>query len=268
VSPSYFRAMRIPIRSGRAFDERDLNQPVVIINETMARRFWPDRNPIGVKFITGPWGPNPTWSTIVGVAADVKQFGLDSEPSLDVYYPALVPLSIVVHTARSPRALIGTIRASIERADTDVSVSEIRTMDEVVAESAATRRWTMLLLTLFAALATGLALVGVYGIASWSVMQRTREIGIRMALGADPRQVRAMVVRTGLKLCVLGLAIGLAGALALRFVLATLVFEVSTADPSIYSAAAAMMIAAALVACYLPASRASRVDPLRAIRWE
>jgi putative ABC transport system permease protein len=267
VSPDYFRAMHIPIHAGRAFDDRDLNQPVVIINETMARRFWPGQNPVGIRFITGPWGPNPTWSTIVGVAGDVKQFGLDSEPSFDVYYPALAPLSIVVRTEANPMSLTGAVRAGIRAADADVALSEIRTMDDALVESAAARRWTVSLLASFAVLATVLALVGVYGIVSWSVTQRTREIGIRVALGASSRDVLGDVLGRGIRLSALGLGIGLAGAFALRRVLANLVFGVSPSDPAVYAGVSALMFAVALAACYLPARRASRVDPLAALRW-
>ncbi|HUB80603.1 MAG TPA: ABC transporter permease [Bryobacteraceae bacterium] len=268
VSPSYFRMMSIPIRSGRAFDERDLNQPVVIINENMARRFWPGRDPVGLRFVTGPWGPNPTWSTIIGVAGNVKQFGLDSEPSFDLYYPALDPLTIVVHTPGNPKALIGPVRAAIQAAAPEIPVSELRTMDQVVEESAATQRWTMSLLAAFAALAMGLALVGIYGVVSWSVAQRTREIGIRMTLGASPNAVVGEALGSGMRLSAAGLALGLLAAFLLRRSLATLVFDVSPSDPLIYAGAAALMFAVALAACYIPARRASRVDPLIALRWE
>jgi predicted permease len=268
VSPDYFSVMRIAIRSGRAFDERDLNQPVVIINETMARRFWPGNDAIGEKFITGPWGPNPTWSTIIGVVADVKQFGLDSEPSLDFYYPALVPSSIIVHTAGNPESLLGPVRAAIQSVDADIAVSEIRTMDQMVEESASSRRWTMALLASFAALAMALALIGIYGVMSWSVAQRTREIGIRMALGASSEEVVGEILGRGIKLSTAGLAIGLVCAFALRGVLASLVFDVSPSDPLIYAGVAALMFAVALAACYIPARRASRVDPMIALRWE
>ncbi|HKW98419.1 MAG TPA: ABC transporter permease [Bryobacteraceae bacterium] len=268
VSPEYFRAMRIPILSGRAFTERDLNQPVVMINEAMARRFWPDKNPVGLKFITGPWGPNPTWSTIIGVVADVKQFGLDSEPSLDLYYPALAPLSIVVRTAGNPASLIGAVRSAIHGADADVAISEIRTMDAVVAESAAARRWTMALLASFAALAIVLALVGIYGVVSWSVTQRTREIAVRVALGASSREIISDVLRRGIQLSALGIAAGLVGAFLLRRVLASLIFGVSPSDPLVYAGVSAVMFAVALAACYVPARRASRVDPMVALRWD
>jgi putative ABC transport system permease protein len=268
VSPDYFRIMRIPIRSGRAFDERDLNKPVVIINETMARRFWSGRDPVGVRFITGPWGPNPTWSTIIGVAGDVKQFGLDSEPSLDLYYPALDPLSIVMHTPGNAKSLIAPVRAAIQSAAPEIPVSEVHTMDQVVEESAATQRWTMSLLAAFAALAMGLALVGIYGVVSWSVTQRTREIGIRVTLGASPEAVVSEVLGHGIRLSATGLAIGLTSAFLLRRYLASLVFVVSPSDPLTYAGAAALMFAVALTACYIPAHRASRVDPLIALRWE
>jgi putative ABC transport system permease protein len=268
VSPDYFRIMRIPIRFGRAFDERDLNQPVVIINETMARHFWPGRDPVGVRFITGPWGPNPTWSTIIGVAGDVKQFGLDSEPSHDLYYPALDPLTIVVHTAGNPKLLVAPARAAIQSADPEIPVSEIRTMDQVLEESAATQRWTMSLLAAFAGLAMALAVVGTYGVVSWSVTQRTREIGIRVTLGATPKAIVGEVLGHGIRLSAVGLAIGLICAFLLRGSLASLVFDVSPSDPLIFTGVAALMFTVALAACYVPARRASRVDPLIALRWE
>jgi len=268
VSPQYFSAMRIPILSGRAFSDRDLNQPVVIINESMARQFWPGRDPVGLKFITGPWGPNPTWSTIVGVVGDVKQFGLDSEPSLDFYFPALGLFSVVVHTTGDPEALIGPVRREIQSVDPELPVSEVRTMDQVLDESASSRRWTMAMLAAFAGLALVLAMVGIYGVMSWSVAQRTREIGIRVALGADSGNVLAMVIGYGLSLSALGLAIGLAGAFALRRFLASLVFDVSPSDPLIYAGVAVLMLAVAMAACYVPARRASRVDPLIALRCD
>jgi putative ABC transport system permease protein len=268
VSPDYFRTMRIPLRSGRTFAERDLNDPVVIVNETMARRFWPGEDPVGRKFVTGPWGPNPTYSTIIGVAGDVKNFGLDSEPSMDLYFPSLTPSYLVVKSSGDPALLAGAVRREIRAIDPDVPVSDVRTMDDVLAQSARSRRWTMALLSVFAGLALLLALIGIYGVMSWLVSQRTREIGIRVALGAGRGQVVGMVIRYGLRLSAIGASIGIGGAFALRRVLSGLVFEVSTADPLIYGAVAMAMFAVALLACYIPARRAARVDPLIALRWE
>jgi len=268
VSPGYFAAMGIHLRSGRPFDERDLNQPVVMINETMARHFWPGKNPVGLKFITGPWGPNPTWSTIVGVVGDVKQFGLDSEPSLDLYYPALLPSTIVVHTSGDPASLATPVRAAIQAVDPEIPVSQIRTMEQIVAESAESRRWTMALLASFAALALALALVGIYGVMSWSVVQRTKEIGIRVALGASSREVVGEILAAGMTLSAIGIAIGSIGTLALSRVLAGFVFDVSPFDPLIYAGVATLILLVALAACFVPARRASRVDPLVALRWE
>jgi predicted permease len=268
VSPDYFRAMRIPMRSGRPFHESETNDPVVIVNETLARRYWPGRDPVGLKFVTGPWGPNPSWSTVVGVAGDVKQFGLDSEPSLDLYFPSLIPTYLVVKTAQDPLLLAAAVRRITHEIDPDLAISEVQTMEQVLAKSARSRRWTMALLGVFAALALVLALVGIYGVMSWSVSLRTREIGIRMALGARSGHVLGAVIRSGLKLSAMGLVVGTAGAFALRGVLAGLVFGVSTADPLIYGSVALLMLAVAILACYLPARRASRVDPLIALRWE
>jgi len=268
VSPDYFRTMRIPLRSGRTFDERDLTGGDVIINETMARRFWPGRDPVGLKFITGPWGANPTYATILGVVGDVKQFGLDSEPTFDLYIPALAPRAVLVRTAADPATLAASVRRELRAVDPEIPIEDVRTMDEVLAGSARSRRWTMALLVAFAALAVTLSLVGIYGVMSWSATQRTREMGIRMALGASRGNLFALVLGQGLKLCAMGLAGGLAGAWIFRRLLASLVFEVATFDAATYIAAAGLMLAAGLVACYLPARRAGRVDPLIALRWE
>lgn len=268
VSPDYFRTMRIPLRSGRTFTEADLKDSVAIVNETLARRFWPGQDPVGLKLATGPLGPNPSYSTIIAVAGDVKNFGLDSEPSMDLYFPSFTPTYLVVKAAGDPLSLAEAVRREIHAIDSDLPISDLRSMDDVLAQSARSRRWTMAILAVFAGLALVLALVGIYGVMSWSVAQRTREIGIRMALGAKRGQVLGMVIRYGMKLSAVGLVIGIAGALALRQVMAGLVFEVSTADPMIYAAVALLMLIVALLACYVPARRAARVDPLVALRWE
>ena len=208
------------------------------------------------------------YSTIIGVAGDVKDFGLDSEATMDEYFLSLSPKFLAVRTSANPESLAAAVRREVQAAVPDVPIAEVRTMDEIVGQSTRSRRWTMTLLAGFATLALVLALVGIYGVMSWSVAQRTREIGIRMALGAGHRDVLRMVIRYGMKLSAAGLAIGAAGALALRRVIAGLVFEVSPADPAIYLAVALLMLTVALLACYVPARRASRVDPLIALRYE
>ena len=268
VSQTYFADLGIPLRSGRVFTESDLPNPVVIINETFARRFWPGRDPVGQKLVTGPWGPNPFYSTVIGVVGDIKQFGLDSEPTLDLYFAGLAPSFLIVKTGADPLTLAAAVRREVNAIDAAVPVSDIRTMDEVLSASARSRRWTMALLVAFAGLALVLALIGIYGVMSWTVAQRTREIGIRMALGAARGQVLAMVIRYGIKLSLIGLALGVVGAFAVRQVLATQVFGISTADPWIYGGVGILMIAVSLLACYVPARRAARVDPLIALRWE
>ncbi len=268
VTPDYFRAMQVPLLSGRSFTEQDLNQPVVLINETLAHRFWPNRNPVGLKFITGPWGPNPSWSTIIGVAADVKQFGLDSEPSMDIYFPAVAPNYLIVKTTGNPLAIANAVRRDIRAIDSEVAISDVRSMEEIALESARTRRWTMGLLAAFAGLALVLAIVGIYGVMSWAVAERTRELGIRMALGAQARDMLQMVVRDGMKLSFAGAALGLAGAFSLRHVLSRLVFGVSTADPLIYTVVPMLMLVVGLFASYIPARRAATIDAVRALYSE
>ena len=268
VSPEYFRAMGIRVRSGRPFTRRDLDQPVVVINETMAHRFWPGQDAVGQRFVIGPWGPTPAWSTIIGVAGDVKQFGLDSEPTMDIYFPTLSPKYLIVRTAADPASLAVPVQRELQAIDPALAISDVRTLSELLSESSDSRRSTTALLSAFAALALILALVGIYGVTSWAVSQRTREIGIRMALGAGRGRVLRMVLLSGARWSALGLALGLAVSLAFRRVLTGLVFGVSTADPWVYAAAPLVLILAAMLACYLPARRASRVSPLTALRWE
>jgi putative ABC transport system permease protein len=266
VSPDYFQAMGIPLRSGRAFTERDLNQPVAIINETMARRYWPGRDPVGQKYISGVWGPAPQYSTIIGVAGDVKEIGLDSEPTDDEYFPFLGAAYVIVRAEGDAAWLGPAVRRAIHDVDPELPVADVRTMQRIVAESAQNKRWTLILLGAFAALALGLALVGIYGVMAWSVARRTREIGIRVALGAAPRRIAWLVIADGAKLCAIGSAIGIVGAIGARRVLASLVFGVSTADPWVYGAVIVLMAGVAIAACYLPARRAGRVDPTEALK--
>lgn len=268
ASPDYFKAMQISLKSGRTFTERDLNQSVVIINETMAKRFWPGRNPVGLKFINGPWGPQPSWATIVGVVADVKQFGLDSEPSFDLYYPSLAGQYLIVKTSGDPLSLKGAVQKSIRSVAPELAISDVRSMGEIARTSARTRRWTMGLLVAFASIALLLALVGIFGVTAWSVAQRTREIGIRMALGAERSQVLLLFLRHGLKLTLAGLGCGILASFALRRTLANLVYGVSTGDPVIYISVSVLMLVVALLACYVPARRAAKVDPLVSLRYE
>ena len=187
---------------------------------------------------------------------------------MDLYFPSLTPSYLVVKSSSAPDTLAGAVRREIRAIDPDLPLSDLRTMDDILAQSARSRRWTMALLAVFAALALLLALIGIYGVMAWLVAQRTREIGIRIALGASRGQILGMVIRYGFGLSAVGMAVGIAGAFALRRVLSGLVFEVSTADPLIYAVVAVLMLAVALLACYVPARRAARVDPLIALRWE
>jgi ABC-type antimicrobial peptide transport system permease subunit len=200
--------------------------------------------------------------------SDVKQFGLDSESSFDIYYPSLAGQYLIVKTTGNPLALAAIVERTLHSIDPELAISDIRSMDEIARESARTRRWTMSLLAIFASLAFLLALIGIYGVMSWSVAQRTREVGIRMALGAQRRQVLTLVLRYGLKITSLGLGLGILASFALRHALSSLVYGVSTGDPLIYASVPALMFAVALLACYLPARKASTVDPLISLRYE
>ena len=270
VATDYFRTMGIPLLRGRDVQPSDDdNAPkVAVINETAARRFWPDEDPVGKRFSLG----DEDWIEVVGVAGDVRHYGLETEPRAETYLPyrqAPFPLmTFVLRTEQAPLALSSAARQEIFAVVSDLPVDKIRTMEQFVAASVSQPRFHSLLLAIFAGSAILLAAVGIYGLMSYSIGQRQHEIGIRMALGADPRRVLRLVVRQGLLLTAGGLVAGLVGALALSRLLSQLLFQVSSADPLTYAGVASLLFSVSLLATYLPARRASRVDPLVALRHE
>ncbi len=273
VTEDYLRTMGIPLVAGRAFTAADTLQttPVVMVNQTMARRFWPDDDPLGKRIRFGE--PNDPVYTIVGVVGDIKHLGLADNESAAIYQPHaqkrfawLRWMSIVVRADTAPRGLIAAIRGRIAEVDRAQPAYDIATMDQLLSESVMRPRFSTFLFSLFALLALMLAAVGLYGVMSYAVAQRTHEIGLRMALGAQVRDVLKLIVGRGMTLTVLGLVIGLAGAIAFTRVLKTLLFNVSTTDPLTFASVAGLLLGVALFACYVPARRAAKLDPLVALR--
>ena len=271
-SPDYFRAMRIPLVRGRLFDERDTDKspPVVIINETFARRFWPDEDPLGKRVsLSGPKGP---WSEVVGVARDTRHQRLEAEAGLQAYRPyAQSPIPYVALVARSdsdPSAVAGSIKSEVLALDAGLPVYAVRPMREVIHRTLAPRRLQLTLLGVFAAIALTLAAVGIYGVMSYTVSQRRHEIQIRMALGAQVGDVLTLVIGQGMRLALSGLALGLTGAFGLTRLIESLLYGVSAADPRTYIEIALLLTTVSLAACYLPARRATRLGPSGSMRSE
>jgi putative ABC transport system permease protein len=277
TSPDYFASLGIPLKRGRFFAETDsaAAPPVVLITESAARQFFPNEDPIG-KVITLGWGrrgvTRRAGGQVVGIVGNVKDAGLDEPNPPQIYLPyrqwPVSAMTMILKTAVPPMSLADAVRHEVYAIDGNLPVSNVSTLDAVVAKSISQQRFYMLLLTLFAAVALVLAAVGIFGVLSYAVSQRTREIGIRMALGAHGRSVVSMVVRQAMVLVACGVGIGVALGLFLSQILAEMLFGVTPTDPATFAAVAAVLGAVALLASYVPARRASRVDPIVALRAE
>jgi len=276
VEGDYFRVMRISSLSGRDFTAQDNeNAPQVgIINQSLARRFFKEENPLG-KRVRWARSERINWITIIGVVGDIKHFGLDEpeEPALYTPYPQSGIawkrwMYLVVRSEGDPASLAQAVKSRVWRVDGQIPVTKARTMVEVMGASVEARRFNMFLLGVFAAVATLLAAVGIYGVMSYAVAQRTREIGVRIALGARPRDVIRMVVSRGMLLTSIGAAAGLGLSLALTRLMSGLLFGVGAKDPLTFVSGSALLAGVALLACYIPARRATKVDPLIAIKYE
>jgi putative ABC transport system permease protein len=272
ITPDYFRAMGVPLRKGRVFDERDREgaPPAVIVNEAFARRYLAGEEALGKRLRLGI---NNIEGEIVGVVGDIRASNLATEPSPEYYIPhALVPFgdaSLVVRTTTDdPAALAPALRSVVGELDREQPLYDVRTMETLLARSVARERFSMTLIAVFAALAMALASVGIFSVMSFLVAQRTHEIGIRMALGAQRRDILRLVVGHGMTLTVVGLVVGLVGSFFLTRLMEGLLYQVSAKDPAVFAGIPLLLAAVALAACYLPARRATRVDPMVALRYE
>ncbi len=268
VSPEYFSTMGIPLIQGRVLAPADVKIPNIVIGEKMARRFWAAGDAIGHRINLCSLYSQPCWYSILGVVGDVHQFGLNAPLTFDVYFPGGWTNTFVIRTSVAPSLLVPSIRELIHKFDPALPVSHVLTMDQVLSDSLSQQRFSTLLLGAFAALGLLLSAVGVYGVLSYAVGERTNEIGVRMALGAEPRDVVALVIRHGAKVSAAGITLGLAGALALTRLLSNLLYGVSATDPITFVGVVVILFGVALLACYVPARRAMRVDPMVALRHE
>jgi putative ABC transport system permease protein len=273
ITPSYLQAMRIQLIKGRFFTEADHEKAasVAIVNETLARRYWPDQDPIGKRIRSGFEGKE--WVPIVGVVADVKEQSLDAPTHLEMYRPYeqapfASTMTLMVRTEAEPTTLAAAIRNEVWAVDKDVPVARIQPLTQVISESLSKPRSTMLLLAIFAGVALVLGSIGIYGVVAYSVVERTHEIGIRMALGARPSNVLRMVIGQGMSLTLAGVTVGLGGAFAASRALESLLFGVGTTDAATFVGVALLLGLVALLACWIPARRATKVDPIVALRYE
>ncbi|MGH9768528.1 MAG: FtsX-like permease family protein, partial [Blastocatellia bacterium] len=272
VMPNYFRTLGIPFVAGRDFTEQGAGgaSSEAVINEAMARRYFPNEDPIGKRISLG--APGPPWLTVVGVVKDVPQRGLESEPGHDWYFPysrlPSLDACLLLRTSGDRMSLASAVRGQISAIDKDQPVTAIKTMNEVIASTTAPRRFNTLLLAIFAAVALTLAATGIYSVISYSVTQRTQEVGIRMALGAKPGDVVRLILKQGMALTLVGVAAGVLGALAAARVMSGLLYGVTATDPVTFTAISLLLTIVAMLACYLPARRAARVEPIAALRHE
>ena len=275
VSAGYFNVLRVPFVSGRAFTESDrAGAPgVVIISEALSRRYFRNQDPVGKRMrIGGPERPDMPWLEIVGVVKDVKYDGLRGSTEPAYYLPyAQMPArgqDIVIRTAGDPLSILPMVRAEINAIDPAVPILRATTLDERMSEAVGEPRFQTTLLLVFSSIALVLAAVGIYGVLSYSISLRTHEIGVRISVGASRGDVLRMVIGEGMALATIGITLGIIGSLALTQLLATMLFEVSPHDPATYAGVSLVMAAVTLLACFIPAGRATRVDPIVALRNE
>jgi predicted permease len=286
ISPGYFEVFKIPVRQGRTFNDRDTaaSTPVAIINEAMAKQYWPKANPLNDRIIIGK-GVMREFAAegerqIVGVVADIKSNGLDSEPNPQMFIPqaqvpdlanalnvSLTPIAWIVRTQVPPQSVSNVIQEQL-RQSTGLPVTNVQSMDEIVAVSVSRQRFNMWVMSVFGGCALLLAAIGIYGLMAYSVEQRTQEIGIRLALGAQTAQVKNMVVLQGMTLAIIGVIIGIGAAFGLARLITAFLFGVTARDPVVFAGVPLILAVVALVAVWLPARRASLVDPIVALRYE
>jgi putative ABC transport system permease protein len=269
ASPGYFRAMGIPLVRGRSFEDSDWWSANSIISEAMAKQYWPGENPIGKRFGVNCSNSPCNWKTVVGVVGDVKELGAAAEPATAMYFmETMNDMTLVVRATQNPTRLVADIRQIVDNIDPNQPIGDVRTMESVASESVAPQRLTVTVSILFAALALVLAMVGLYGVISYSVAQRTHEFGIRMALGAERGDILKLVVGQGSKLIFIGVGMGILGARGLTRFVSSLLYGVKPSDPTTFLAVTVMLVAVALLASYIPARRATKVDPMVALRYE
>ncbi|MCI0485861.1 MAG: ABC transporter permease [Blastocatellia bacterium] len=277
VSPDYFRAMGIPLIKGQMFSEQEAQESagVVIINESMARRYWPGQDPLGKRLKIGRATSNSPWLSVTGVVRDIRQIELSVDPRPEMYFPYwqqhmfwAAPRALVVRTTSGPASAVAAVRGEIWKIDKDQPISEIRTMKEVVSGTVAEPRFYSALLGLLGGVALLLSALGIYGVISYSVSQRTHEIGVRMALGAGRGRILKLIISQGMTLAGIGILAGLAAAFALTRVIAGFLYDVSATDPLTFAAVSVLLALIAMLACYIPARRATKVDPMIALRYE
>lgn len=273
IGPGYFNTMGIPLVRGREFNDSDTldTTPVVVVSEKTAKHYWPNTNPIGKRLKVGATSSDSPWRTVIGVAKDVRQNDFIAEPKLQMYFSfrqvkSLVANALIVRTSVAPLSVAMPVRNAIWSVDKDQPVANIDSMEHIVAGAVARQRFSMFLLAIFAGIALVLAAIGIYGVMSYSVAQQTREIGIRIALGAKRGDVLKITIVQGLKLVAVGLVCGLAVAFILTRVMASLLFGISATDPLTFISISLVLLAVALLASYIPALRATRVDPMIALR--
>jgi putative ABC transport system permease protein len=274
VEPRYFETMQIPLLRGRSFTDQDNEHSaaVVLINKSLAQRLWPDQDPIGQQLRPVLGDPSPRWYRIIGVVADAKQRGLGTEQRSTIYrtiYQSTARYTFVlVRTHPDPLSMAAAVKNTIASLDRGLAFGVVKTLDQQLAQSVSTQRFSMTLLALFGGLALSLAAIGVYGVTAYTAAQRTHEVGVRRALGAQPADIVKLLLGEGLRLGLVGVVVGIACALALTRVMRNLLYGVSTTDPLTFLTVSAVLVGVALAACYLPARRAARVDPIVALRFE